>query len=52
VQEDIKKDIEEIVDGLKCPKHFSCYTFEFKSLCRAKDIGLESFIACFASDSL
>ncbi len=44
----IQDQIEEIIDGLKCPKDFVCYRSEFKSLCRAKDIGLESFVACLA----
>ena len=52
IQQNIQEDVEEIIDGLKCPKDFSCYTSEFKSLCRARDVGLESFIACLASDSI
>jgi hypothetical protein len=52
IQQDTQKDIEEIIDGLKCPKDFSCYISKFKSLCRAKDIGLESFIACMDKDPL
>jgi hypothetical protein len=51
IQQNIQEDVEEIIDGLKCPKDFSCYTSNFKSLCRAKDVGLESFIVCMASDS-
>jgi hypothetical protein len=50
-QENIQKDIEEIMDGLKCPKDFICYKSGFKILCKADDMGLESFIACLGSDS-
>ena len=46
LQENIQKDIEEIVDGLQCPKDCMCYKSGFQVLCKAKDMGLESFIAC------
>lgn len=41
-----------MIDGLKCPKEFSCYTSDLKNLCKAKDIGLESFIACQAENPM
>jgi len=44
--DDIKKEIEKIIDGLQCPKDFICYTSGFKKLCSAKDIGIESFLEC------
>ncbi|HZV46951.1 MAG TPA: hypothetical protein VFG06_06365 [Thermodesulfovibrionales bacterium] len=46
----IPEQIEEMIDGLQCPKEFSCYTSNFKNLCKAKDIGLESFVVCLMSD--
>ena len=46
VEKDIQKEIEEIVDGLKCPKDFICYKSGFKKLCKVEDIGLESFLIC------
>jgi hypothetical protein len=52
IQQNIQKDIEEIIDGLKCPKDFSCYTSKFENICRAEDVGLESFIACLSSDAI
>jgi hypothetical protein len=52
LQQNIQEDIEEIINGLKCPKNFRCYTSKFKSLCRAKDVGLKSFVACMDRDSL
>jgi hypothetical protein len=51
IQQDIQKDVEDIIDGLKCPKDFSCYTSKFNRLCRAKDVGLKSFVVCLASES-
>jgi hypothetical protein len=44
--------IEEMIGGLQCPKEFSCYTSGFKNLCKARDIGLESFVACLMKDPL
>ena len=41
-----KKEIEEIIDGLKCPKDFLSYKSKFDSLCNAKDIGMKSFLLC------
>ena len=52
LQQDIQKDIEEIVDGLKCSKNFICYKSEFKRLCRVKDIGMESFLVCLENNLL
>jgi len=46
----IPEQIEEMIDGLQCPKEFSCYTSGFKNLCKARDIGLESFVACLMKD--
>ncbi len=49
----VQEHIEEIiVDGLQCPKEFSCYTSGLKDLCKARDIGLDSFVACLAADPL
>jgi hypothetical protein len=52
IQKDVHTQIEGMIGRIKCPKDFVCYTSEFKSLCRAKDIGLESFVACLATDPL
>jgi hypothetical protein len=41
-----KRKIEEIAAGLKCQKDFVCYTSEFKKLCKAQDVGIESFLEC------
>lgn len=45
-EKDIQKEIEEIIDGLKCPRDFICYKSGFKKLCKVEDIGLESFLIC------
>jgi hypothetical protein len=46
VDEEIKTQIEEIIDGLKCPKDFQCYKSEFEKLCKVKDVGLEQYVEC------
>lgn len=45
-----KKDIENIISHIQCPKGFSCYKSGFADLCQARDIGLESFIECLEED--
>jgi hypothetical protein len=44
-QEDIDK-IEEIIDGLQCPKDFKCYKEGFQDICQVKDVGLDSIVEC------
>ena len=44
------KQIEKILDGIQCPKDFSCYTSGQERLCKAEDIGLESFLVCLETD--
>jgi len=46
VEQDHKKQIEEIIGGMKCPRDFKCYKSGFENLCKAKDIGIESFLKC------
>jgi hypothetical protein len=41
-----KKEIEEVIGQFKCPKDFGCYKSGFDVLCKAKDIGVESFLLC------
>jgi len=50
IEKDIQKQIEDIICKIKCPKDFECYTSGFKKLCRTRDIGLDSFIACLGTD--
>jgi hypothetical protein len=45
-----RKEIEKIIDGMKCPKDFECAKLEFKHLCRARDVGLESYLECVAEN--
>ncbi len=43
---DTEKTIEEIIDGLKCPKEFAGARSGFERLCKAQDFGLKSFLDC------
>jgi hypothetical protein len=38
------KEIEEIINGMKCPKDFKCCKPGVDTLCKAEDIGLESYL--------
>jgi len=46
MEQEIRKEVERIIDGMKCPKDFECCKSGLENLCRAKDIGLESFLEC------
>jgi len=46
MKQDPNIKIEEILDGLKCPKNYLCYTSGHEKVCEVKDIGLESFLVC------
>ena len=41
-----KRQIEEILGRMQCPEDFRCYKSGFENLCKAKDIGIESFLEC------
>ena len=44
--------IQEMKSACSCAKDFSCYKSNFRNLCKAKDIGLESLIICLERDPL
>ena len=46
MREEEKKKIEEIIDGLKCPKEFRCAQSGFERLCQARDIGMKNYLDC------
>jgi len=52
LEKTIEDKVEELMSEFTCPKGFQCYQSGFKNLCKAKDIGLESFVACLMSDPL
>jgi hypothetical protein len=52
MEREIQRHIEEIIDDLECPKHHLCCTSGLKNLCKARDIGLDSFVACLKEDPM
>ena len=46
MDERTKKELEEIIGEMECPKDFKCCESGFENLCRAKDIGVELFLEC------
>ena len=46
MREEDRKIIEEIMDGMRCPKEFQCVESGFERMCKAKDFGLESYLEC------
>ena len=47
-----KKEIEKIIRHFECPKDFKCYKSGFENLCKAKDVGAESFLICLDEKAL
>lgn len=45
-----REEIEQIISEFKCPKDFKCYRSGLETLCRAKDVGIESFLLCLEQD--
>jgi len=41
-----RQRLEEIKQGTTCPKGFPCEESDFKRICRARHIGMESFVEC------
>lgn len=50
MEEAHRKKIEEIVGQMQCPKGFKCAESGFTNLCRARDIGLETYLECFEQE--
>jgi len=46
MEQDDKKQIEQIISQMECPKDFKCHKSGFESLCKAKDIGIEGVVEC------
>ena len=46
-----RETIEKVIAGMSCPKAFKCYRSNLSQLCKAKDIGLESFLQCLEDNS-
>jgi len=49
---DHNEKIEKIIAQMHCSKDFQCYKSGFETLCQAKDVGMESHIACLEEHPL
>lgn len=50
MEQDYKKEIEKVIGQMKCPKDFKCYKSGLQVVCKARDIGIESFLECLEED--
>ena len=50
MEEEVSKKIEVIMGDMQCPKNFKCAESGFEDLCKAKDIGLDSYLKCLESN--
>ena len=46
MEQDLKKQLEKIIDALECPRNFKCCERRFEVVCEAREIGLKSFLQC------
>ena len=46
IKEKNRKKIQEIIDGMQCPKDFKCAACGFENLCRVRDFGDEQSLQC------
>jgi len=52
MDKDSNQEIEDLIDGLRCPNEFICYKSGFEKLSRVRDFGLESFLECLDGNSV
>jgi hypothetical protein len=46
MEQELEKDVKEIMGGLTCPKDFECYRQRFSNPCKAGDVGPGGIIKC------
>ncbi len=46
MEQTYEREIEEVIGQTACPKGVACHGSAFEVLCKAKDIGVESFVVC------
>ena len=51
MDQELRKQIEEIVEDMDCSKEFECCEGNFTNVCRAKDIGIDSFLECLEENT-
>lgn len=50
MEQSYRQIIEEMADSTACRKEFKCCSNEFTNVCRAKDIGIKSFLVCLEGE--
>jgi hypothetical protein len=46
MEEGWEKEVQELINGLECPRDFICYKSGLQQLSKTRDIGLETFLVC------
>jgi len=46
MDEETKKEIEEIIGNMQCSNDFKCYQSGYEALCKAKYIGIKDLLQC------
>jgi hypothetical protein len=42
----LENKMNETIEKSECPKGFKCSTERFENLCKAEDVGMESYLHC------
>jgi len=50
MDQDIKKQIKEIIGEIQCPREFCCLETGFDRPCKTKDIGMKAYLKCLEED--
>jgi hypothetical protein len=46
MEQEHSRAIEQLISHMECSKAFQCYKSRFEVLCRAEDIGLDTYVKC------
>jgi hypothetical protein len=52
MEDTTKKELEKIIGQMRCPKNFVCYKSGFKTLCKAEDVGMKSYLKCMEENPM
>ena len=52
MDEKTKKEIEEIIGKMQCPRDFRCYQSGLETLCKAKTVGTNDLLVCLEKKPL
>ena len=50
MNEETRERIQEIINGMSCPKDFQCAESGFEVLCKVEDVGLKTHLVCLDDD--